>query len=94
MLNLLPLGQLDGGHIIYGLFQRRQRTLAVMFLVCLAGLGFFWNGWWIWLALALLMRPFHPPVIDETIPLDPVHRKIGWIAVGLFVLTFVPRPIY
>ena len=94
MLNLLPLGQLDGGHIIYGLFQRRQRMLAVMFLIFLGGLGFFWNGWWIWLALALLMRPYHPPVIDETIPLDPVHRKIGWIAIGLFVLTFVPRPIY
>lgn len=94
MLNLLPLGQLDGGHVIYGLLRRQQHYLAAVFMVFLVGLGFYWAGWWIWLGLAFLMRPFHPPLIDESLDPDSRHRKIGWIAVALFILTFAPRPIY
>lgn len=94
MLNLLPLGQLDGGHIIYGLLRGRQRYLAIIFMLSLVGLGFYWGGWWIWLALAFIMRPFHPPLIDESLEPDGRHKKIGWIAVALFILTFAPRPIY
>ena len=94
MLNLLPLGQLDGGHIMYGLFRRRQRYLAAVFMVFLVGLGFYWAGWWIWLALAFIMRPFHPPLIDESLVPDDRHLLMGWIAVALFILTFAPRPIY
>jgi hypothetical protein len=94
MLNLLPLGQLDGGHIIYGMFRRNQRYLAALFMVFLVGLGFYWAGWWIWLALAFLMRPFHPPLIDESLPPDGTHTWIGWIAIILFIVTFAPRPIY
>jgi hypothetical protein len=94
MLNLLPLGQLDGGHVIYGLVRRKQHYLAAVFMVFLVGLGFYWAGWWIWLGLAFLMRPFHPPLIDESIPPDGWHKKTGWIAVMLFIITFAPRPIY
>ncbi|MDD4051442.1 MAG: site-2 protease family protein [candidate division Zixibacteria bacterium] len=93
MLNLLPLGQLDGGHVIYGLFPRRQKELAIAFLIFLFILGFMWNGWWLWMVLALLMRPFHPPVQEQDIPLDGRYKKIGWAAVILFLLTFVPMPI-
>jgi membrane-associated protease RseP (regulator of RpoE activity) len=94
MLNLLPLGQLDGGHILYGLLHKGQHYLAVLFMACLAGLGYLWPGWWIWLALAIIMRPFHPPVIEKTALPDSRHIKIGWLAVVLFLLTFAPRPIY
>jgi len=94
MLNLLPLGQLDGGHIIFGLRGNDQHRLAILFMVCLAGLGFLWGGWWIWLALAFLMRPFHPPVIEKTVVPDGRHKKIGWAGVGLFIVTFAPRPIF
>jgi hypothetical protein len=94
MLNLLPLGQLDGGHITYGLLQKGQHRLAIVFMLCLVGLGFFWAGWWIWLVLAAVMRPFHPPVIDSSLIPDGTHKKIGWTAVFLFVITFVPMPIY
>jgi hypothetical protein len=94
MLNLLPLGQLDGGHIMYGLFQKGQHKLALIFMLCLVALGFWWAGWWIWLILAMIMRPFHPPVIDKSIEPDAVHKKIGWAAVFLFIITFAPRPIY
>jgi membrane-associated protease RseP (regulator of RpoE activity) len=94
MLNLLPLGQLDGGHIMYGLFRKGQHRLAALFMISLVGLGFLWPGWWIWLVLALVMRPFHPPLIDESLVPDGRHKKIGWVAVALFILTFAPRPIY
>ncbi len=94
MLNLLPLGQLDGGHIMYGLFGKGQHRLAILFMVCLVGLGFLWPGWWVWLVLAVIMRPFHPPIIDKTILPDTGHKKTGWIAVFLFIVTFAPIPIY
>lgn len=93
MLNLLPLGQLDGGHVVYGLFPRRQKETAIAFLVFLFVLGFAWKGWWIWMVLAMIMRPFHPPVQQNETPLSRRHRIIGWAAVILFALTFVPLPI-
>ena len=93
MLNLLPLGQLDGGHIMYGLFGKKQHRLAVVMLVALAGFGLLWAGWWLWLVLAIIMRPFHPPVIDNDLLPDKRHRIIGWISVILFILTFAPAPI-
>ncbi|MEE9442884.1 MAG: site-2 protease family protein [candidate division Zixibacteria bacterium] len=94
MINLLPLGQLDGGHIFYGLFGKKQRFLAVVFMLFLLIIGYFWKGWWLWLFLAFIMRPFHPPVIEDAIPPDRKHKIIAWIAIILFILTFVPRPIY
>ncbi|MCK5125657.1 MAG: site-2 protease family protein [candidate division Zixibacteria bacterium] len=93
MINLLPLGQLDGGHILYGLLGKKQHWIAILFLICLAGFGFIWKGWWLWLVLAIIMKPFHPPVINDDAPPDKRHKIIGWIAVLLFLLTFVPAPI-
>lgn len=93
MINLLPLGQLDGGHILYGLMGKRQHKLAILFLIFLGGMGTIWYGWWVWLTLAIIMKPFHPPVIQDTIQPDKRHRIIGWTAVLLFILTFVPAPI-
>ncbi len=92
MINLLPLGQLDGGHILYGLFGKGQHRLAAFFLISLAVLGWFWNGWWIWLILAFLIKPLHPPVIDDHAP-DRAHRIIGWLGIVLFLLCFTPIPI-
>ncbi|MFH1700734.1 MAG: site-2 protease family protein [Candidatus Zixiibacteriota bacterium] len=94
MINLLPLGQLDGGHIFYGIFGKKQRTIAVVFMAFLLVIGYWWNGWWLWLLLAFIMRPFHPPVIEDALPPDRKHKIIAWLAIILFILTFVPRPIY
>lgn len=94
MLNLLPLGQLDGGHVIYGLLGRHQKRLAILFLILLFFLGYYWKGWWVWMGLAIIFRPFHPPVLNPEVVPDRTHKIIGWLAVALFILTFVPRPIY
>ncbi|MCP9463885.1 MAG: site-2 protease family protein [Nitrospira sp.] len=92
-LNLLPIGQLDGGHVAYALWGRRQRTMALLFLPVLFGLGMFgWPGWFLWAFMAGLWGIGHPPVMDPDTPLGPRRTLVGWIALAVFVLTFAPVP--
>ncbi len=95
-LNLFPLAQLDGGHILYALIGERQRYLGMAFLALLLSLGFFWWGWWLWAALILLLgrgNVSHPAVFDPEVPVRGTRRTLGWLCVALFLLTFVPIPI-
>ena len=92
-LNLLPFGQLDGGHITYALFGPWQRRVAWPLLAALVALGFVWSGWWVWAAIALAMGVRHPWVPDEGIPLDPRRRLVAWLALIVFALCFTPEPI-
>jgi membrane-associated protease RseP (regulator of RpoE activity) len=94
MINLLPLGQLDGGHIIYALVGKRwHRIIANTFLGFLLVLGAVWTGWLVWAALIVfLIKVKHPPTLDDTIPIGRTRRKLGWLAIAIFVLTFMPLP--
>ncbi len=91
-LNLLPIGQLDGGHIASALFGRRQWNIARVFLFLLAPLGLLWEGWWFWLALLLLMGFRHPVIQDDARSLGSIRRKLAWFTIAVFLLTFVPMP--
>ena len=92
-LNLLPIGQLDGGHVAYALWGRRQRTMALAFLPILLALGFYgWPGWFLWAFMAGLWGLGHPPVMDPSVPLGRNRTIVGWIAFAVFVITFVPVP--
>lgn len=93
LLNLLPVAQLDGGHITYALFGRRQRAAAWPVVGVLAGLGFLWPGWWLWVVIALIMKPVHPRIWDEDAALDPRRRLIGWVTILIFILCFAVEPI-
>ncbi len=93
LLNLLPFAQLDGGHITYALFGRWHRLLAWPLLGMLAGLGFVWPGWWLWVVIAVVLNPRHPQLWDEDLPLDRRRQLIGWITIAIFVLCFVAEPI-
>jgi membrane-associated protease RseP (regulator of RpoE activity) len=93
LLNLLPFAQLDGGHVGYAIFGRWHRLMAWPLLGALAGLGFVWPGWWLWVVIALILRPQHPRIWDEDRPLDPRRQVIGWITIAIFVLCFVAEPI-
>ena len=93
LLNLLPFAQLDGGHIAYALFGRWHRLLAWPLLGMLAGLGFVWPGWWLWVVIAVVLNPRHPRLWDEDRTLDIRRRLVGWIAIAIFVLCFVAEPI-
>lgn len=91
-LNLLPIGQLDGGHVIYALFPRHHRVFGLLTLMTLLGLGFFWQGWWMWMVLVLILGIGHPPPLNPYLPLDGRRRQWAWATVLLFVITFVPVP--
>lgn len=91
-LNLLPVGQLDGGHLIYALFARRHQAVAVLTFLILIPLGFLWNGWLLWAALTVFFGFRHPPVIDELTPLDRGRKTLGWICLAIFALSFTPVP--
>lgn len=92
-LNLLPLSQLDGGHILYSVTGAWQRRLAVPLWVGLAVAGVFWRGWFLWCVIALALGLRHPPVGDEREPLDPLRRRLGLLALALFVVSFMPVPL-
>ena len=92
-LNLLPFGQLDGGHITYALFGRLQRRWSWILLLGLAGLGTLWVGWWVWLGVAVVMGVRHPWIPDETTPLDRRRAILGWVCVAVFLLCFTPVPV-
>jgi Zn-dependent protease len=92
-MNLLPAGQLDGGHIVYALFPRNHRRVSFAVLLSLAGLGLLWPGWWLWaILLYFVVRLGHPPTLDETAPLGLKSRLLGWSAIVVFALTFTPVP--
>jgi len=92
-LNMLPFAQLDGGHVAYALFGRHHRKAAWPMLFVLFLLGFRWPGWWIWTVIALLMGVVHPRIWDEDRPLDPRRKLVGWLALLILALTFMPQPI-
>ncbi len=92
-LNLLPVGQLDGGHVIYALVGRRHRLIARMALASIIGLALMgWPGWVMWAVLVTLIGVDHPPTIDDT-PLDGRRRLGAWMTVALFCVTFMPVPL-
>ncbi|MFQ6614723.1 MAG: site-2 protease family protein, partial [Fidelibacterota bacterium] len=94
MLNLLPIGQLDGGHVAYAMLGRRYGRIARLALLALLPLGLLSLNWIIWgvLILLLMRTPDHPPVIDVDGPLNARDRKIGYFCLVIFVLCFIPAP--
>jgi membrane-associated protease RseP (regulator of RpoE activity) len=106
-LNLLPIGQLDGGHVMYGLFGERAElaripVIGALALMAAAGslrdmgiidLGFGWSGWWLWIAMMLFLLRRHAPVLDEITGLDPKRKALGVAALVIFILIFTPTPL-
>lgn len=93
MLNLLPIGSLDGGHIAFALFGKNQKWVARFFWVTLIPLGIWFTGWWMWAVLAIFFRLQHGPTLDDGYPLSRFHQVLGWICLIIFVLIFIPVPL-
>jgi Zn-dependent protease len=92
-MNLLPIGQLDGGHILYSFFPRLHRVVSTGLSLLLLPMGyFFWPGWAFWGAVLLVLGRRHPLVYDST-PLETGRRRLGWVALGVFLLCFSFAPI-
>ena len=92
-LNLMPVGQLDGGHVAYALFPDYHRyiSLGVLGLLVVCGL-LFWKGWLMWAVLLFFLGWRHPPPYQFWVPLDRRRRLLGIITIIVFGLTFTPAP--
>ena len=94
-LNLLPVGQLDGGHVLYATLGRptpRIAALLIAFLVWLGVRGY--PGWLLWaVIITVFLSLGHPPTDDDRRPLDPARRLAALATLVIFVLTFVPEPV-
>ncbi len=92
-LNLIPAGQLDGGHALYVLLGNKAQRLLPFILAVLIGLGIFWSGWWLWAALVYFLGRAHAEPLDQITELDPARRALAISTLMLFVLIFTPIPL-
>lgn len=94
-LNLIPIGQLDGGHILYGLIGRRAHRVAIALLW--GALGWMWfSGNWSYVVIVILLLTMgarHPPTRDDSVPLGPFRVMLGWLTLAFIVIGFTPDPI-
>jgi membrane-associated protease RseP (regulator of RpoE activity) len=94
-LNLLPIGQLDGGHILYALLGERSDLLYRIALALFALLCIIWyHGWFLLVILLLWFGYRHPPTLDHFTPLDSKRRIIAYLTLVIFLLSFTPVPFY
>ena len=93
-INLIPAGQLDGGHIFFAMFGKTAAAKALPIIVgSLVTMGFFWNGWWLWAGMIFFLGRRSAETLDQVTKLDARRRFIGYAALVLFILTFIPVPI-
>ncbi len=94
-LNLIPVGQLDGGHVLYALLgQRRARVASGLVSAALLACGFFFSWtWFVWWALTRFVVGLRHPAALEEEPLDPSRRAVAVLSLLLFLATFIPVPI-
>lgn len=93
-LNLIPAGQLDGGHVMYVLTGRKNASRLLPFILGgIAVLGLFWVGWWLWVALIFFLGRTYAEPLDQITPLDGRRRALAILALVIFVLVFTPVPL-
>lgn len=99
-INLVPLGQLDGGHVLYAVLGRRAQAVSKAMVGFMAVMGVFFHTTWILMAAVMLFverrngtRLKHPEVVDESVPLDPPRRLRAALVLAVFVLSFIPAPV-
>lgn len=92
-LNLLPIGQLDGGHVSYALVGKHHRKVAIFTLLALVGMGIaYWPGWLFWASLTLFLGLKHPPPLNDLTPLDERRRLLGFLSLLLLLTLVTPSP--
>ncbi len=93
-INLLPAGQLDGGHVFRALFGDRIRYVSYATVILLFGLGLFYTGWLFFGILILLLGVRHPPPLNDVSPLDRRRYIVGALVVAVLITGFVIQPLY
>jgi membrane-associated protease RseP (regulator of RpoE activity) len=92
-LNLIPAGQLDGGHVIFTVFGKRVNVIVPVILVATVLLGFFWSGWWLWAFLIFVLGRSHAEPLDQITQLDPSRRALAVLMLVIFLLVLMPVPL-
>lgn len=92
-LNLLPVGQLDGGHICYAVSRRLHAAMSRMALIGVILLGAVYKGWLLWAVALLMIGERHPPLLDEGEPLSRGRKILALVALAIFLLSFMPIPL-
>lgn len=92
-LNLIPVGQLDGGHTLYVLLGRRVRVLFPFIVGAVLLMGFVWQGWWLWAVMIYMFGRQQSPLLDEITPLDETRRLVAIATLLLFILLVTPVPL-
>ena len=100
-LDLLPVGQLDGGHVVYAIFGRKLHSLIgraiFVGMILLTAASYYFNGLLVYvlfiIILAVMIRAAHPPVYDEDEPLDLTRKIVALIGLVVFFLCFMTVPV-
>lgn len=94
-LNLTPIGQLDGGHILYCLIGRRAHAVALLFVVMVVAYMALTQYWVfsVMLILMVMMGIRHPPTTNDKVPLGPFRVVLGWLTLAFLLIGINPRPI-
>jgi membrane-associated protease RseP (regulator of RpoE activity) len=92
-VNLLPAGQLDGGHVARALLKEKHKYISWVVVFVLVALSFFYTGWLMFAIIILLfIGTQHQPPLNEITPLDTKRKLLGLIIIIIFVLSFAPIP--
>jgi membrane-associated protease RseP (regulator of RpoE activity) len=92
-LNLMPIGQLDGGHVTYALLRERSRLISRIGSWACVALVVFRPSWILWAILVRILGRRHPPTLDDDAPVGGGRVALGIVALLVFVLCFVPNPV-
>jgi len=91
-LNLIPIGQLDGGHILFALSPKQHKWMGRLFFAALFPLGYFWTGWLFWALMIVLVGFKTTPLSDDAEELKTIHKLLGVVSIVIFFVTFIPIP--
>ena len=92
-LNLIPVGQLDGGHIMYSLFGPKAKRAFPFLLIAVILLGFVWSGWWLWAVLLFIFGRMYDEPLDQITQLDTPRKVLAIVGLVVFFLVFSPVPL-
>jgi membrane-associated protease RseP (regulator of RpoE activity) len=94
-INLVPIGQLDGGHVLYGMFRRKAHVISAFLLAVAIAISINWMlvGWWALLGLIAMLGTDHPPTADDSVPLGAGRYVLGFFTLAFLLIGFTPMPI-
>lgn len=91
-MNLLPIGQLDGGHILYAFFPQRHKLVSKLLCAAMIPFGIYWHGWFLWAVILFWLGRRHPMIFDPS-EMSAGRRTLAWVALAIFILCFMYAPI-